>query len=369
MIENRPIADRVTLYGSITFHHTTFKMATRSRKGKKCTVIGGCGFLGRYIVERLLEEGYSVSVFDIAKTFEDDRVKFFVGDLCQEKDLAPAISDVQTVFHCASPPPSSDDRDLFYRVNFVGTKNIISACKKAGVQKLVLTSSASVVYEGTDIKNGTEDLPYAKKPMDYYTETKVLQEKEVLAANSPEENFFTAAIRPHGIFGPRDRQLVPILVDTARAGKTKFMIGNGENLVDFTYVVNVAHGHLLAAEHLHKDSPVCGKAFHITNDEPIPFWTFMSRILEGLNYPSPKMGLPYLLIYYLAAFLQLLCLLLKPIKEIKPTFTPMRVALAGTYHYYSCQRAKQLMGYKPVVPLDEAIKLTVKGYAHLQNNN
>lgn len=128
------------------------------------------------------------------------------------QDILPAVQDVSIVFHCASPPPSSDNRELFYKVNYTGTKTIIEACKEAGVQvrnsslqlkclrtltstlpptpiivctlivlfsctqKLVLTSSASVVFEGTDLKNGSEDLPYAKKPIDYYSQTKILQE-------------------------------------------------------------------------------------------------------------------------------------------------------------------------------------------------
>lgn len=74
--------------------------------------------------------------------------------------------------HC-----TSTHRALFYRVNVEGTRTLIETCREAGVSRLVLTSSASVVYEGLDIENGTEDLPYASRPMDYYTETKILQEK------------------------------------------------------------------------------------------------------------------------------------------------------------------------------------------------
>ncbi|XP_072286115.1 sterol-4-alpha-carboxylate 3-dehydrogenase, decarboxylating [Pyxicephalus adspersus] len=342
-------------------------MATRLRPAsKKCTVIGGSGFLGQHMVERLLDKGYTVNVFDIRQGFENDRVQFFIGDLCNKQDLLPALQGVNVVFHCASPAPSSDNKELFYRVNYTGTRTVIAACKDAGVQKLVLTSSASVVFEGKDIKNGTEDLPYAKKPIDYYTETKILQEKEVLSANDPSNNFLTVAIRPHGIFGPRDPQLVPIMVNTAKAGKMKIMIGDGQNLVDFTYVENVVHGHILAAEYLQKDSPLCGKAYHITNDEPLPFWTFISRVLTGLDYDAPKYKIPYWLAYYLALFLSFLVFILSPIVTIKPTFTPMRVALAGTYHYYSCERAKKDMAYKPVVSLDEAIKRTVQSYPHLR---
>ncbi|XP_042336513.1 sterol-4-alpha-carboxylate 3-dehydrogenase, decarboxylating [Sceloporus undulatus] len=342
-------------------------MATRVRQAsKKCTVIGGSGFLGQHLVEHLLERGYAVNVFDIRKGFENNKVQFFLGDLCCKEDLLPSLQGVMLVFHCASPAPSSNNRDLFYKVNYLGTKAVIEACKEAGVQKLVLTSSASVVFEGTDIKNGTEDLPYAKKPIDYYTETKILQEKEVLSANDPERNFFTVAIRPHGIFGPRDPQMVPILVQAAKSGKMKFIIGDGKNLVDFTFVENVVHGHILAAEQLQTDSPLCGKAFHITNDEPIPFWEFMSCILTGLGYDAPKYHIPYWLAYYLAFLLSLVLLLLSPFITVKPTFTPMRVALAGTYHYYSCQQAKKHMGYKPLVSLHEAVAKTIESYPHLR---
>uniref|UniRef100_H2ZX98 Sterol-4-alpha-carboxylate 3-dehydrogenase, decarboxylating n=1 Tax=Latimeria chalumnae TaxID=7897 RepID=H2ZX98_LATCH len=335
------------------------------QNSKKCTVIGGSGFLGQHMVESLLEKGYAVNVFDVRKGFENDKVHFFLGDLCNKQELLPALQGVGVVFHCASPAPSSHDKELFYRVNYVGTKTVIQACKEAGVQKLVLTSSASVIFEGKDIKNGTEDIPYAKNPIDYYTETKILQEKEVLSSNNPDVNFLTVAIRPHGIFGPRDPQLVPILVQTARAGKMKFMIGDGRNLVDFTYVDNVVHGHILAAENLQKNSPICGKAYHITNDEPIPFWTFLSRILISLNYEAPKYRIPYWVAYYLACLVSLIVLLLRPIRTIKPTFTPMRVALAGTYHYYSCEQAKRDMGYRPIVSLDEAVERTVQSYPKL----
>ncbi|XP_057285593.1 sterol-4-alpha-carboxylate 3-dehydrogenase, decarboxylating isoform X2 [Pezoporus wallicus] len=299
-------------------------MATRLRSaGKKCTVIGGSGFLGQHMVEQLLEKGYAVNVFDIQKRFDNDRVRFFLGDLCDKEALLPALQGVSVAFHCASPAPSSDNRELFYKVNFMGTKAVIEACKEAGVQ-------------------------------------------EVLSANDPGNDFLTTAIRPHGIFGPRDPQLVPILVEAAKSGKMKFIIGDGKNLVDFTYVENVVHGHILAAENLQKGSPLCGKAFHITNDEPIPFWAFMSRILTGLNYDAPKYHIPYWLAYYLALVLSLVLWLLSPLVTIKATFTPMRVALAGTFHYYSCDRAKRAMGYTPVVSLDEAIERTVQSYPHLR---
>eukprot|EP00057_Strongylocentrotus_purpuratus_P013970 XP_011668444.1 PREDICTED: sterol-4-alpha-carboxylate 3-dehydrogenase, decarboxylating [Strongylocentrotus purpuratus] len=346
----------------------------------RCLVIGGCGFLGRHIVEALLAKGHTVNAFDIRKTFENEKVKFFIGDLCSIQDLSPALKDVEVVFHVASPSPLSNNRELFYKVNYTGTKNVIAACKESGVKRLVLTSSASVVYEGVDIKNGDESLPYATSFMDSYSETKILQEKVVLEANNPAESFYTAAIRPHSIFGPGDVHMVPTLVQTARAGKTKFMIGNGGNLVDFTYVDNVVHGHVLAAEKLVSDPDnVGGKSFltiHHT-DEPVPLSGPLSAQLSwsGLlpGYDPPKyhpitlnLGLRFLS-FMNALVIEFICtLLLKPITNINVTFTPMKVAIAGTYHYYSCERAKKLLGYKPIVSLDEAIQRTVEHFEHLR---
>lgn len=342
-------------------------MATRVRpSSKRCAVIGGSGFLGRHLVEKLLDRGYAVSVFDIRQDYELPGVTFHQGDLCHKQALLSALKDVSLVFHCASPAPGSNDRELFEKVNIQGTRTVIEACVESGVQRLVLTSSASVVFEGKDIKNGSETLPYAMKPIDYYTETKIQQEKLVLKACDKEKGFLTVAIRPHGIFGPRDPQLVPILVDTARRGKMKFIIGDGSNLVDFTFVENVVHGHILAAERLRPDSPICGKAYHITNDEPVRFWDFMSEVLVGLGYAAPRYCLPYILVYGLALLLWLLAVILRPLVSFKPTFTPMRVALAGTHHYYSCDRAKEDMGYKPVVTLKEGITRTLQSYPHLR---
>lgn len=113
--------------------------------------------------------------------------------------------------------------------------------------------------------------------------------------------------------------------------------------------------------------PLCHfQPYHITNDEPIRFWDFMSEVLVGLGYDPPRYHLPYTFVYGLALLLWLLALILRPLVTFKPTFTPMRVALAGTHHYYSCERAKQDMGYKPVVCLKESITRTVQSYPHLR---
>lgn len=80
------------------------------------------------------------------------------------------------VFHCATAAPAAANtanKRLMHDVNVMGTQNVLDACASQGVSSLVYTSSASVVFDGTDLINVNEDAPYAAKPIDYYTETKV----------------------------------------------------------------------------------------------------------------------------------------------------------------------------------------------------
>ena len=108
------------------------------------------------------------------------------------------------------------------------------------------------------------------------------------------------------------------------------------------------------------------QAYHITNDSPLQFWDFISKVLKGLDYPPPKWHLPYWLIYFIALMIQFFCFIL-PFANFKPTFTPMRVALAGTHHYYSCERAKKDLGYKPPVTFDEGLKRALEHFSYLKN--
>jgi len=109
------------------------------------------------------------------------------------------------------------------------------------------------------------------------------------------------------------------------------------------------------------------QAYNITNDEPIYFWTFITQMLVGLGYAAPKFHLPYWLIYFIAVVLAWLVAVLRPVVTLRPTFTPMTVALAGTHHYYSCQRAKDEIQYQPKVPMQKAVAETVESFSHLKN--
>ena len=144
---------------------------------------------------------------------------------------------------------------------------------------------------------------------------------------------------------------------------------DGNNLVDFTHVSNVVHGHILAANCLGRRTDVSGEAFNVTNCEPVKFWWFLGQLLEGLDYPRPRFHLPYSLVYVLSLIMTFLCFLVRSCLRVnaQATFTPMQVALAGTYHFYDSSKAQSRLGYKPVINLDKGIRTTLETFQHLRN--
>ncbi|KAL7754297.1 erg26, C-3 sterol dehydrogenase [Sorochytrium milnesiophthora] len=335
-------------------------------------VVGGDGFLGRHIVERLLSQGYSpVHVLDLQQRFPDDeRVHYHIGSILDHAFLKRTLSDngVTAVIHTASPPHGRT-KQFYWSVNVDGTKTLVQACLESSVEKFVYTSSASVVFSGANIFEATEDLAYCATPYDPYTETKAAAEDIVLKSNNLPTTaghpLLTCALRPSGIFGPRDGQMIPGFLATVADGKCKYVLGNGRNMFDFTYVENVAHAHILAMQKLQRASSIGGQAFNITNDEHIPFWSFNKRFLQRLlpagHQALNRVGtvhIPWVVAIVLAYITEFACLLLSPIKKIEPTFSTFRVGITTANRTFNCNKAKRMLGYRPVYSLDDGIDKT-----------
>jgi sterol-4alpha-carboxylate 3-dehydrogenase (decarboxylating) len=167
---------------------------------QKYLIIGGGGFLGRYIVEYLINRGEKfIKVFDIRKTFEDSKIEFIVGDITKIDDVINACKDINIVIHTASATHHGHNSNFMYNVNVEGTKNVINACLLQGVSKLIYTSSASVVFDGNNLFDVNEETPYAKYSLDPYSKTKELAEKLVIEANG-KKGLMTCSLRPSGFF-------------------------------------------------------------------------------------------------------------------------------------------------------------------------
>lgn len=352
-------------------------VATRRAK-QRALVTGGSGFLGRHLVQQLLDSGkYEVTVFDIRRGEEAERegLSYVIGDLRKPEDVAAAAAGQDVVFHVATAAPTAANtlnEGLMRAVNVDGTAHVVDACVAVGVPRLVYTSSASVVFDGRDLLGVDESTPYAAKPLDYYTQTKIDGEKLVLAANG-RGGLATAALRPSGIFGEHDLLTVPTTVNNARRGKMKYVIGRGDNLMNWTYAGNVAQAHLLAADALAggPGAAAAGQAFFVTNDEPRRFWGFLGDVCEGLGYGRPRIRLPFHLVYLIALLVHYVVTPLLALVGVRlqSDFTPFRITVAASNRTFSCAKARRLLGYTPAVGMDEALRRTLAAFQHLHASN
>jgi nucleoside-diphosphate-sugar epimerase len=191
----------------------------------------------------------------------------------------------------------------------------------------------------------------------------VQAEKIALSANVP--GLSVCALRPSAIFGPGDRLMVPTVIKRAKAGTMKYIIGDGQNMFDWTYVDNVTHAHILADEALQKEaSPAAGQAFFINNDEPVLFWGVMGDICEGLGYGRPYIKLPVWLMMIVAVVAVWASRLLGFDSELNP----MRVRVSSVERTYSCEKAKKLLGYSPKVDMKAGIAAMLESFPHLHKD-
>ncbi|KAJ3310945.1 hypothetical protein HDV04_004551 [Boothiomyces sp. JEL0838] len=320
-------------------------------------VIGGCGFLGQALCTQLLDRGNTVSIFDLRINGADPRLAEAIqGDITDPVQVSNACKNKTIVIHTASPIHGKATA-VYFKVNVEGTRNAINACLEQGVSKLIFTSSASVTFNGEHLINADETVPYCKVHMDAYNESKAIAETEVLNASC--EKLLTCAIRPSGIFGPKDAQGSFAIAESGKKGQWRLMVGNNQNLFDVTYVDNVAYAHILAADKIEWGNGIDGQAFYITNDQPIFFWDYPKRLLHEMGYRNTqKIRLPNAVAFAIGALNDFISWVASPFATLHPTLTRFRVKFMDANRYYDISKAKKLLGYKPIVSLDEGFKRT-----------
>ncbi len=322
----------------------------------KALVTGGGGFLGRYIVEQLLQRGDAVRVFARGNYPELSKIgaECIRGDLQETQAVKAACAGMDAVFHAAAKPGIWGSWESFYNPNVLGTQNVIDGCKAQQVSKLIYTSSPSVVFNNQAQENCDESTPYPETFENFYSHTKALAEQMVIRANSAE--LLTVSLRPHLIWGPRDAHLLPRLIDRARSGKVA-QVGDGSNNVDLTYVEDAARAHLLAADVLQPDSPVAGSIYFISQDDPVNLWNWINNLLRQLNIPPVKHKLSLSMARRLGGIMEFVYRTFRISGE--PRMTRFLASALAKSHYFDISRAKQDFGYQPQFSMDEALEKTL----------
>lgn len=316
-------------------------------------VTGGGGFLGKAIVKVLLQQGVDVCSFsrNIYPQLTALGVEQIVGDLTDIHAVIKAVDGCDLVYHVAAKAGVWGSYEQFYQPNVIGTKNVILACRKCSVSRLIYTSSPSVVFDGSDMEDIDESVPYPDHYLSWYPQTKAEAEQLVLAAN--DTSLSTVALRPHLIWGPEDNHLVPRILERGRAGALR-RIGDRPCLVDTVYIDNAAMAHVQAAEKLAIGSGVAGKVYFISNDEPLPLWDIVNRILAAGGIPPVEKSISPRFASLVGSLLEVFYRFFKLSGE--PRMTRFVAKELSTAHWFNLAAAKADFGYRPEVSIDEGLK-------------
>jgi nucleoside-diphosphate-sugar epimerase len=317
-------------------------------------VTGAGGFLGQYIVEQLVARGERVRAFVRRKhaALEALGVECVHGDVRDLAAVRQACNGVEVVFHAAAVAGIWGSWKHYYEINTLGTQHVIRACQESGVKRLVFTSSPSVTFAGRDQCGVDESASYPARWLAHYPRTKALSEQAVLKANG-ESGLLTCALRPHLIWGPRDQHLIPRLIERARKGQLR-QVGDGKNRIDAVYVENAAAAHLQAADALQPGSSVCGKAYFITNGEPVNCWSWINEILGLARLPPVKRRVSFLAAYAAGAILEGMWTILGRTDE--PRMTRFLAAQLATSHYFDISAARRDFGYEPRISMVQGME-------------
>jgi nucleoside-diphosphate-sugar epimerase len=314
-------------------------------------VTGGGGFLGGAIVRMLLARGDRVRSFS-RSTYAGLAalgVEQIQGDLEDTHAVQKACTGVSTVFHVAAKAGVWGAWNDFYRPNVIGTLNIIDACKRCHVARLIYTSSPSVIYDGQDMENADESVPYPASFHHHYPKTKAMAEQAVRKAAA--EGLPSVILRPHLIWGPGDTHIVPGLL--SRAHRLR-QIGDGANVVDTIYIDNAAQAHLLADAALAERPDLSGRVYFISQDDPIPVWQMINAILHAGGKPPIRKTISFKAAYVVGAIMEGVYRLFRLKGE--PPMTRWGAGELASTHWFNIEAAKKDLGYRPLISTEEGLK-------------
>lgn len=324
-----------------------------SHQVKRVFVTGAGGFLGSAICRALRSKNIEVVGFargQYPELFELG-VDFIQGDLINEQQVLSAMQGCDLVFHVASKAGVWGDKRSYFEPNVLGTENIINACLQLNIKHLVYTSTPSVTFSGKDEAGINESQPYAEQFLNFYGLSKAVAEQKILNANST--NLQTVALRPHLIWGPNDPHLVPRVIERAKKGKLK-LVGKQDKLVDTIYIDNAVYAHLLAAQELLKPQPRCaGKAYFLSNDEPIFMADMLNKILNAAQLPPVNKRVPSSIAYFAGILLE--WWYLRTGKQQEPIMTRFVAKQLSTSHYYDISAAKNDLDYQPLYSIEQGM--------------
>jgi nucleoside-diphosphate-sugar epimerase len=317
----------------------------------KVLVTGGGGFLGSSVCRQLARKDHDIIAFQrsAADHLAAEGIHVARGDIADISAVQLAAEGCDAVVHTAGKAGVWGDAADFQRINVEGTANVIRACREQNISFLVHTSSPSIVHSGGDIEGADESLPIAEHFTAPYPATKALAEKMVIASNK--EGLNTVALRPHLIWGPGDPHILPRLAAKVKRGR--LALPGPDKLIDTVYIENAAQAHVMALEELIDTAKCGGKAYFVTNNEPLPQGEIIQRLLAAIGIEVIIKSLPTGLAMTAGALCEYSWRFLPLAGE--PPVTRFAVEQLGTAHWFDTTAAERDFGYQPKLSIDEGL--------------
>lgn len=319
-------------------------------------VTGANGFVGAALCRKLVDRGETVRGL-VRKTsdlslLEGIPVDLVVGSLDDPDSLTRAARDSDIVYHVAAAVTDWGTLEFFRRVNVEGTRNILDVSIQTSVKRFVLVSSVAVqdFIGGWDM---TENTPKGPTPFPYCVSKR---EAESLALDYHRSGKIQVTIiRPGDVYGPGDRVSLLKMAKMLERGRM-IVIGGGEVLGAFTYIENLVDGLILAGSH----TQAPGEVFIVTDGEKITWRRYFKKLTRELVLPEPRLSINWRIAWILAGFLEFIHRLFQ-IKS-RPLVTRYLVAHMRRDFHFSVTKAENILGYRPSVSFDEAIRRTAVWY-------
>jgi len=279
------------------------------------------------------------------------KVEYVVGDISKADDVMKACEGADCVWHIAALVGPYYKHSMYHAVNYIGTLNVLEACKKFNIPRLVMSSSPSTRFDGSNVAGAKEEdvkIQEKGKFLQVYAETKAMAEIAVREACS--DSLMTIAVAPHQVYGPRDPLFLTNFLYAADTGALR-ILGSGKNHISMTHVDNYCHGLILAYDKLVKGSPVLGKYYVVTDGPKQNFWEVLNQAIVGTGRRSlkTKFSVPYMILMPIAIILQGFTYLF----GVSFRLTPFTVKMMTIDRWFDITNAKRDLGYEPIIPFQQ----------------
>jgi len=310
----------------------------------KVIITGATGFLGRNLAESLHDDGVDVVATGRTRSVGDELsgqgMAFLPADILDAEGLEGVFASGDCVVHCAGRYGDWGSYDDFHRDNVVGTRNVVRACDRHGIRKLIFISTPSMYYDGKDRLDIAESEPLPEQTM-CYGKTKRIAELELLALR--ERGYRVIILRPRAVYGPHDNTIVPRILRMAKKRRMP-MVNHGRALVDITYVGNFVD---VVRASLNAGDEAWNEVYNVSNGDPMRVRDWFQQVLDIFDRPFRPLNVPEPAARAVAMGMEWASRL--PFGPKEPSLTRFSVGYMAKSMTMSIAKAKEKLGWSPRV--------------------